>query len=191
MARKAAFLDRDGTLNDEQGLHYVHRVEDYLWIEGARQAILELNVAGFLVVVITNQAGIARGLYTAEDVNRLHASVQADLDVIGAHVDAFYFSPYHLNGVVPEFTIWHEDRKPGTGLFERGIQEHDIDPSRSFMVGDKASDLIPAKKLGMKTALVLTGHGENHRESAAADVVLPDIGAAANWIVNQDSQRRV
>ena len=186
MARKAAFLDRDGTLNDERGLHYVHRVEDFHWIEGAREAIRKLNEAGFLVIVVTNQAGIARALYTAEDVNRLHDAVQKDLGDFHAHVDAFYISPYHVEGIVPEFAVWHEDRKPGTGLFERAIREHDIDPAQSLMVGDKASDLIPAGKLGMKTALVLTGQGESHKETPAADVVVADVKAAVNWFLTED-----
>ncbi len=183
------FLDRDGTLNDEQGLHYVHRWEDFLWLDGAREAIRKMNVAGFLVIVVTNQAGIARGLYTADDVNHLHGLVQADLSRIGAHVDAFYFSPYHLKGAIPEFAIWHEDRKPGTGLFERAIREHDIDPEQSFMVGDKASDLIPAKTLGMKTALVLTGHGEVHKESPSADAVVRDVDAAVDWMLVESQPR--
>ena len=187
MARKAAFLDRDGTLNDERGLHYVHRVRDFHWIDGAREAIHKLNEAGFLVIVVTNQAGIARGLYTADDVNRLHDAVQKDLEDLGAQVDAFYISPYHVKGIVPEFAVKHEDRKPGTGLFERAIREHDIDPALSFMVGDKASDLIPAGKLGMKTVLVLTGQGENHKETPAADIVVTGIAAAADWIVEHDA----
>ena len=186
MARKAAFLDRDGTLNDERGLHYVHRVEDFHWIDGAQEAIRKLNEAGFLVIVVTNQAGIARGLYTAGDVNRLHDSVQADLEDLGARVDAFYISPYHVEGIVPEFAVWHEDRKPGTGLFERAIREHDVDPAQSFMVGDKASDLFPAGILGMKTVLVLTGQGENHRETPAADVVVADVEAAVDWFLTED-----
>jgi len=186
MARKAAFLDRDGTLNDECGLPYVYRVEDLHWISGAREAVRKLNNTDFLVVVVTNQAGIARGIYTGEDVEALHDAVQVDLERMGARVDAFYISPYHTKGIVPEFAVWHEDRKPGTGLFDRAILEHDIDPTQSFMVGDKASDLIPAKTLGMKTALVLTGHGEDHRETPYADIVVADIAAAAAWIVEQD-----
>lgn len=185
MARKAAFLDRDGTLNDERGLHYVHRVEDFHWINGAREAVRKLNEAGFLVIVVTNQAGIARALYTADDVNRLHDALETDLAEINAHVDAFYFSPYHLKGIVPEFAIWHEDRKPGTGLFERAIREHEIDPAQSFMVGDKTSDLIPAGKLGMKTALVLTGHGKAHRDTSPADIVVADVEAAVDWILSE------
>lgn len=187
MARRAVFLDRDGTLNDERGLHYVHRVEDFHWLDGAQESIKLLNQAGFLVIVITNQAGIARGLYTGEEVEALHKAVQSDLTKMGAHIDAYYFSPYHVEGMVSEFAIWHEDRKPGTGMFERAIREHEIDPAKSFMVGDKESDLIPAKNLGMQTALVLTGHGMNHIDSSAADVVVSDIGAAVAWITGSDA----
>lgn len=189
MARKAAFLDRDGTLNDERGLHYIHRVSDFHWIEGAREAIRTLNEAGFLVIVVTNQAGIAKGLYAADDVDRLHDAVQVDLAEANAHIDAFYFSPYHVEGIVSEFAITHEDRKPGTGLFERAIREHDIEPVQSFMVGDKVSDLIPARKLGIATALVLTGHGEDHQEATSADVVVTDVVAAVDWIVGQQKMK--
>ena len=159
-------------------------MEDLHWFGGAREAIRKLNEAGFLVIVVTNQAGIARELYTTEDVNRLHNAVQADLADVNAHIDAFYISPYHVEGIVPEFAVWHEDRKPGTGLFERAIREHDIDPAQSFMVGDKASDLIPARKLGMKTVLVLTGQGENHRETPAADIVVAGVEAAVDWFLS-------
>ena len=190
MATKAAFLDRDGTLNDERGLDYVHRLQDFHWLPGAREAIRKLNSAGYLVVVVTNQAGVARGLYTGEDVDVLHSAVQSDLNEAGALVDAFYYSPYHVEGTVPEFALWHEDRKPGTGMFERAIRDFDIDPLQSFMIGDKASDLIPAKALDMRTALVLTGHGEDHASTLSADVVVDDIAIAADWILSGDAQRR-
>jgi D-glycero-D-manno-heptose 1,7-bisphosphate phosphatase len=182
MAGKAAvFLDRDGTLNVDTG--YVHAADAFEWIPGAIGAIRRLNEAGHLVLVVTNQAGVARGYYTEDDVHRLHRHVQRELEAAGARIDAFYHAPYHVEGVVPRYTREHPDRKPGTGMFDRALREWEIDPHASFMIGDKASDLHPAQSLGMTTFLVETGYGTSERESARADFVVADVSAAVDHIV--------
>lgn len=179
--RAAVFLDRDGTLNVDTG--YVHTVEGFEWIPGAVNAVRRLNEAGLLVLVVTNQAGIARGYYTEADMHRLHRHVESELAAAGARIDQFYHAPYHEQGVVPEFTRAHPDRKPGTGMFDRAVREWDIDPERSFMVGDKASDIHPARTLGMTTFLVETGYGKAEQERAAADFVVADVAAAVSKIL--------
>lgn len=179
--RTAVFVDRDGTLNEEVG--YLYRPEDLRWIPGAPEAVARLNDAGHVVLVVTNQAGVARGFYTEADVERLHTHMLEDLAGYGAHVDAFYYSPYHPAGSVAAYRRVSPCRKPGIALFERAIEEWDIDPARSFVVGDKASDLEPGRLLGLRTILVETGYGSLEHPHANADVVVPDITAAVELIL--------
>lgn len=176
------FLDRDGTLNVE--VNYLHRVEDFIWIPGAPHAIARLNRAGFPVIVITNQAAVAHGYCGEEDVRRLHAFMQDELAGLGARIDAFYYCPFHPDGRVAEYRKVHPWRKPGTGMFEQAIEDWRIDPAASFMVGDRSSDLEPARKLGMRTFLVETGYGLTERDHAPADVIVSDICAAVDQIVS-------
>ena len=127
-ARPAVFLDRDGTINVEK--NYLYRYEEWEWIAGAQDAIARLNKLGFLVVVVTNQAGIARGLYQEQDVERLHQLIAAELKESGATIDAFYFCPHH-----PDFTDACSCRKPSSGMILEAARNLHIDLSRSWMVG--------------------------------------------------------
>jgi D-glycero-D-manno-heptose 1,7-bisphosphate phosphatase len=180
--RPAVFLDRDGTLNEE--VHYLHRAEDFRWIPGAPEAVRRLNEAGLLVLVVTNQAGVARGFYTEADVDRLHAHLQAELARHGARVDAFYYSPYHPEGTVERYARASDCRKPGTALFERAVAAWGVDPARSFVVGDRATDLAPGRALGMRTVLVETGYGRAERADADADFVAADVGEAVSLVLD-------
>src|SRR5262249_43008423 len=99
--RPAAFLDRDGVLNVDHG--YVYRAQDFVWIPGAIKAIKRLNDAGFLVIVVTNQSGVARGLYHEDDIRMLHQWINEALRPEGAHIDAFYYCPHHPEGTVPGY----------------------------------------------------------------------------------------
>jgi D-glycero-D-manno-heptose 1,7-bisphosphate phosphatase len=179
--RPAVFLDRDGTLNEDRG--YVGFSKDLVWLPGAIEAVRRLNQAGFVVIVVTNQAGVARGYYAEADVVALHEHMDRDLAAGGARVDAWYYSPYHIAGIVPAYAIEHADRKPGTGMFERAIQEHSVDPSVSYVVGDKVSDLVPGRSLGMTTVLVRTGYGRESEPAAPADMVADDLAAAVELIL--------
>jgi D-glycero-D-manno-heptose 1,7-bisphosphate phosphatase len=136
--RPAVFLDRDGVLNRDHG--YVHRTEDFEWIEGAKKAIRLLNDRGYWVFVITNQAGIARGYYKKADVERLHRWMNAELEKSGAHVDRFYFCPHH-----PDFDGECECRKPKPGMISQALSDWPVDPSGSFLIGDKVTDLQAAE----------------------------------------------
>ncbi len=181
-AHRAVFLDRDGTLNVDRG--YLYRVEDFVWIEGAPEAVRRLNAAGLPVIVVTNQAGVARGYYGEADVRRLHRHMQATLRAFGAWIDAFYYSPFHPEGTVPAYRRASPCRKPGTGLFVHALRSHVLDPARSFMVGDHVTDIVPGRVLGMTTLLVETGHGAEHKPDTRADYIVKDVGAAVDRILS-------
>ena len=179
--RRAVFLDRDGTLNKEVG--YLRRREDFEWIPGAPEAVRSLNEAGLLTIVVTNQAGVGQGYFTEEDVRRLHSFMQSELAAIGAHIDAFYYCPYHPRADIDIYRGRSIDRKPGTGMFDHAIRHWSIDPSGSFVVGDRSTDLAPGRLRGMTTMLVETGYGAAEKEGAQADYVAKDIGAAIATIL--------
>ena len=140
--RPAVFLDRDGVLNVDCG--YTHEPSKLEWIPGAPQAVRLLNEAGFLVIVVTNQSGVARGYYDEATVQRFHAHKQNELPAHGAHIDAFYYCPHHPDGVVRELAIRCHCRKPEPGLLEQAARDWPIDRNRSFLIGDKDDDLAAA-----------------------------------------------
>jgi D-glycero-D-manno-heptose 1,7-bisphosphate phosphatase len=184
---RAVILDRDGVLNVETG--YLYRTEDLAWIPGAPEAVRALNEAGFVVVVVTNQAGVARGYYTEADVHRLHGFMQARLAEAGARIDAFYYSPYHPDAAVEAYRRESDCRKPATGLFARAVHDWHIDPARSFVVGDKNTDIEPGRALGMTTLLVETGYGRTEKETTRADHVVADLPAAVDRILHLSTPR--
>jgi D-glycero-D-manno-heptose 1,7-bisphosphate phosphatase len=146
--RPAAFLDRDGVLNADTC--YVHRPEDLTWLDGARQSVLALNEAGYLVIVAANQAGVARGYYSERDIARFHERMQDDLAAIGAHIDAFYHCPFHPEAVVPAYAhADHPDRKPNPGMIMRALREWPIVRTGSFLIGDRDTDLEAGRRAGI------------------------------------------
>ncbi len=153
--RQAIFFDRDGILNEEVG--YLWEVERFKWIDGARDAVKLCNELGLLAVVVTNQGGIARGLYTARDVDNLHAFMQRGLSEVGAHIDAFYYCPHHPEGVVENFSVVCDCRKPKPGLILRACKELDIDPARSIMFGDSQRDIEAARAAGLRAGIFFAG----------------------------------
>lgn len=150
--RPAVIFDRDGTLNVDEG--YTHAPDQLKWIGGAREAIRSLNDAGWYVIVATNQAGVAHGLYDESAVDRFHEAMQDQLAPMAAHIDAFYYCPYHEDAVVDHYRHpAHPDRKPRPGMLNRALQEWPIDVGRSILVGDRASDLAAAKAAGLRGVL--------------------------------------
>lgn len=180
MTKAAVFLDRDGTLNIDKG--YVHRIEDWEWIPGAIDAIAALKEAGFLVIVITNQAGIARGYYDEADMTNLHTMINKELKEHGTAIDGFYHCPHH-----PEFGAIRECecRKPMPGMIDKARQDFEIDLARSWLIGDKASDIQAGLAVGIKSILVLTGYGNNDRPLLNdEDICVADIAAASRYIIS-------
>ena len=145
--KPAAFFDRDGVLNVDRG--YAHLPQHLEWIPGAADAVRVLNEAGYLVIVVTNQSGVARGLYDEQTVNNLHAHMRETLNRQGARIDAFYYCPHHPEGTVAAYTLACRCRKPGIGMLEHAARDFPIDKSRSFLVGDKDTDMEAARAFGI------------------------------------------
>ena len=156
MPNKAIFFDRDGTLNVD--VHYLHDPEQFVWVDGAIDAIRWANTYGYLVIVVTNQSGIARGYYDEAAVQRLHDWMNAELAKHGAHIDAFYYCPHHTEGIVPTYTKACACRKPAPGMLLRAIAEYDIDPAVSLLIGDGEHDVAAAAKAGVKGVLYPGGN---------------------------------
>jgi D-glycero-D-manno-heptose 1,7-bisphosphate phosphatase len=147
-ALPVAFLDRDGVLNVDSG--YVHRPDQLEWVDGAPAAVRLLNEAGFVVVVVTNQSGVARGIYDEATVQHLHDHMQRVLAEHGARVDAFYYCPHHPDGPVAQYATRCDCRKPGTGMLEQAAKAWPVDRARSFLIGDKDIDMQAASAFGIR-----------------------------------------
>jgi D-glycero-D-manno-heptose 1,7-bisphosphate phosphatase len=150
---KAVFIDRDGTLIEE--VNFLHRVEDLQYFPFTDEAIRLLKANGFLVVLVTNQSGIGRGVYTEAQMHTVHAQIQTDLT---EKLDAIYFCPHLPNEGCA-------CRKPNLGMIESAMADLPIDLENSWMIGDKVLDVELGKNAGIKTVLVLTGYGKKHLES--------------------------
>jgi D-glycero-D-manno-heptose 1,7-bisphosphate phosphatase len=178
---KVVFLDRDGTINAE--VNYLSRVEDFRMLPGAAQAIALLRAHGWLAIIVSNQSGIGRGFYTVQDLAQIDERMRRELADAGTAVDSIYYCPHRPDEGCA-------CRKPASGLFRQAAEEYDIDLKSSYLVGDKLSDLLPARELGCRSVLVLTGHGMEHFKHLGdhdfrPDYVALDLYEAAQWIVQQ------
>ena len=180
--RRAAFLDRDGTLLEDPG--FLHQPDQARLLPGAAAAVRRLNDAGVLVVTVSNQSGIARGRYTVVDYEAVQRRLADAAPPHQAHLDGAYFCPHH-----PDVTGPCDCRKPGTQLFEeaRAALGGGIDFTRSFFIGDRLSDVGPARTLGGTGFLVLTGEGRHHQGQARAlgVTVVADVAAAVQEILSR------
>ena len=138
--RKAIFLDRDGTINIDKG--YVYRIQDFEFIEKVPEAIAEMKRLGYLVIVLSNQSGVARGYYTEDAVVKLHEYINEQLRKAGTEIDGFYFCPHHPDGIVGRYRQQCGCRKPGIGMLQYAVQDFGIDVGNSWIVGDKERDLF-------------------------------------------------
>jgi D-glycero-D-manno-heptose 1,7-bisphosphate phosphatase len=177
-AHRAVFLDRDGTIVEDAG--FLHEPGKVKLLPGAADAIKRLNEHGYLVVIVTNQSGIARGLYTVLDYSAVQRRLVELLAAHDAHIDGAYFCPHH-----PQFSGPCECRKPGLKLFNDARQALDIDFRRSWFVGDRLADVQPARELGGHGILVATGEGNLHQGQARAIgvMVVADLGQAVDEIL--------
>ena len=168
--RPAAFLDRDGVLNEDLG--YVHRVADFHWLPGAVLACKSLQDAGYALVVVTNQSGVARGMYTLADVDTLHAHLRQELAAAGVTLAGVYACPHHPEATLDAYRLDCDCRKPRPGMLMQAIQEHGLDPARSVLFGDRASDLQAGAAAGVPRCF-LVGEGQP----------LPDLASAVNQLL--------
>lgn len=145
--RAVAFLDRDGVVNADRG--YVHRVDDFEWMPGAIEAIKYLNTKGYAVAVVTNQSGIGRGLYGEEEFMFLTLWMLNEIDQAGGHIDAVYYCPHHPESENEEYKAACRARKPGPGMLERAEADFIVDKSRSFLIGNRDSDIGAAQAFGI------------------------------------------
>ena len=178
--RAAIFLDRDGTLNEE--VDYLHKPEDLVLIPGAARAVAKLNALGIPVVVVTNQSGIGRGYYGFDEFDKVTARMAELLAGAGAHLDAVYVAPHHEMGQGEFAHPDHPERKPNAGMLTRAAREHGLDLSRSWMIGDKESDLEAGRRAGCHVALTRTGYGKSV-EGSLADLVAADLLEAVDRIL--------
>lgn len=156
-SRQAVFIDRDGTLNEDIG--YVSTPDELVLYPWAAAAVRRINESGLLAVVITNQSGIARGMYTEKTLDAIHSRMIHELAREGARIDAVYYCPHHPDVGDAQYRIECECRKPRTGMLDKASREHRIDLAGSYVIGDKASDIKLAENAGARGALVLTGYG--------------------------------
>ena len=169
LVRRACFVDRDGTLNPD--LHYLKEADRLELNRGVGDALALVREHGYLVVCVTNQSGIERGLYARADVDRIHARLNELLARYRARIDAFYYCPH-----APETRC--ACRKPGTALFEQARGDWNIDFGSSAVVGDRALDIVAGRTLGLLTALVVPrGHEREIRDELATAEVTPDLRA--------------
>jgi D-glycero-D-manno-heptose 1,7-bisphosphate phosphatase len=178
MSRPAIFLDRDGTMIEE--VNYLSRLDDVRWLPGTIEAIRLFRRAGYLVCVVTNQSGIARGMFDEAFVRRVHAAMEAEVVEAGGGIDGWYFCPHHPNGTVAAFRGACDCRKPGRGMIDAACRDHAIDLTRSWVIGDRDLDLGLAAAVGARGALVRTGYGERHAAHApAGTLIVADLMEAA------------
>ena len=156
MKAKAVFFDRDGVLNVD--VAYLYKIEDLRWIEGAREAVAYLSQLGYKIFIVTNQSGIARGYYTVEQMNELHAYMQSEIAAAGGNIEKIYYCPHHPEGSVPEYTGVCDCRKPKPGMLLQALAEYYIDKEQSFLVGDSKRDVEAAEAAGVKGYLYTGGN---------------------------------
>ena len=185
--RPAVFVDRDGTIIEEAG--YLDRFDLIVPYPWSARALRDLETAGYAIVVVTNQAGVARGIFDERFVQQVHERLDAMLRAEGVHVDGYYYCPHHPEGIVDGYRRVCDCRKPAPGLVRAAARDLDLDLSRSYVIGDKWLDVGLAQNVGATGILVRTGYGrgvesappDGVRAEAVADTLLE----AAAWILSR------
>jgi D-glycero-D-manno-heptose 1,7-bisphosphate phosphatase len=184
LRRKAAFIDRDGVINVESA--YVYRIEDFEFLPGAIEALRQLQAAGYLIVVVTNQSGIARGLYTEADYWRLTHHMQAQLSAAGVQLSAVEHCPHLPDAEIEGYRLDCSCRKPRPGMLDRAAIALNIDLSASILVGDRAADIQAGRSAGVgRCWIVRSGHPLSLSDIELADAVYNDLGACVQQAIQE------
>ncbi len=189
MTRRAVFMDRDGTISEEVG--YVNHPSRYRVFPYSAEAVRLLNERGWLAILVTNQAGVARGYFTEDLIGEVHSVLKRELESAHARLDAIYYCAHHPSVGEPPFRLDCDCRKPRPGLIRRAATEFDIDLEKSWMIGDRYSDIVLAHNAGVRSCLVLTGYGrgewEYQRESweHQPEMVAEDLLEAVRKIMDE------
>lgn len=189
MKKPAVFLDRDGTINEQMG--YINHISRFVLLPGTAEAIRLLNMHQYLVIIISNQSGVARGYFPKELVDQTHAHMRALLATDDAHIDGIFFCPHYPKGIVPEYSVACDCRKPGTGLIQKACERFDIDMENSYVVGDRCVDIELAHRSNVKGILVKTGYGIGDMEYVLPRIhhkplhIAKDLLHAVRWIIEQ------
>lgn len=183
MKTQAVFLDRDGTLNRDIG--FVTTPKELILLPTVIEGLRVLQEAGFLLLVVTNQSGVARGLYTETGLAAIHGRLRTLLASSGVQLDGIYYCPHHPEEGRPPYRQACACRKPQPGLVEQAAREHQVDLSRSFLIGDQSRDIATAQAAGVRSILIHTGlPPPTNPPHPLPDYVAPDLLTAARWILD-------
>lgn len=187
---RAVFLDRDGVITQEPP-HYAHRIDELKFIQKSPEAIRLLNQNNFVVIIFSNQSGIARGYYLEDDTVRFNKAMEKKLSEFGAYIDAIYYCPHHPEAVVQKYRIDCDCRKPKNGMLKKAEKNMDIDLRQSFVVGDRWSDIESGIFSECKTILVKTGSGQKSLKSKKipCNYIANDLYDAVKYILSLEIKR--
>jgi len=191
LVNRAVFLDRDGVIIQEPP-HYAHLVSQIQFIPRSVQGIKLLNENGFLTIVITNQAGVARGYYPEEDTVKFNNALKKMIARQGARIDAMYYCPHHPEAKIEKYRIDCECRKPRPGMLKKAEKEFSIELKQSFMIGDKLTDIQAGRNAGCKTIMVKTGMGaeELRTSEVDCDYIADDLYDAVEHVLSLSGRKK-
>jgi D-glycero-D-manno-heptose 1,7-bisphosphate phosphatase len=194
MKRKAVFLDRDGTINEDVG--YPSEYSQVRIYPAGFEAVRRLNLAGLVAIVITNQSGIGRGLITEEGLEDIHKRMHAAFVEKQARLDGIYYCPHYERSSIPRYREDCSCRKPNPGLALQAAADFDLNLKRSYMVGDKVEDILFGRNIRATPVLVLTGYGRKSRPQLEKMRISPayiaaDVLGAAEWILKREKRLAV
>jgi D-glycero-D-manno-heptose 1,7-bisphosphate phosphatase len=182
---KAVFLDRDGTISIDK--NHIYKIEDFELIPSSLEALRLLTQHGIKIYIITNQAGIAKGYYTEEQFHSFNKFMLNYFEGEGVKIEKVLYCPHHPDGVIPQYTLNCNCRKPNTGLIEEILELGNIRPNETVLIGDKNSDIDAGYKMGITTYLVLTGYGMEHMKDTKANFIKDDLLSAVKHALNRET----
>lgn len=182
---KAIFLDRDGTINEE--INYLYKTRDFNFISGAIDAIKIFQKLGYIILVITNQAGVARGYYKEADIKGLHHYIDKLLKKENIYIDAYYYCPHHPEGTIEKYKKECNCRKPKIGMIEQAVKDFNIDLHKSIIVGDKEIDVKTGKNAGIGVSILVRSGHMIQEENTSADMIYDNLFSFALELKNKES----